>query len=45
MGLDIATGIGRFMLQIPLSAGPGLGAQHHCKAPGDPWVKILMIKH
>ena len=33
--------IGRFPVQIPLDARPGLGTQPRFEAPSDLWVKVV----
>ena len=39
VGQGVVVRIGRFPVQTPLGARPGLGTQSHHEAPGDPWVK------
>ena len=41
MGQGIVIRIGRFPVQIPLGAWPGLGPQPPYKTPGDLWVEIV----
>ena len=40
MSQGAVTRIGRFPVQTPLGARPGLAAQPRYEDPGDPWVKV-----
>ena len=40
MGSGIGSKIGKFLVQTPLGAWPGLGTQPHYEAPGDLQVKL-----
>ena len=39
VGQGIVLRTGRFPVQTPVGAWPGLGTQPHYEAPGDPWVE------
>ena len=41
MGYGVTIRIGRFLVQTPLGARPGLGTQPRYEAPGDLWVEIV----
>ena len=41
VGEGVGIRIGRFAVQTPLGARPGLGIQHRYEAPGDLWVELV----